>query len=75
VLTHSITTILWRLEKNAWCIFTRRNLFPKMSVIGAMKTTRRSSVRGGTRDETTITNMLVNIANYFQFRPLDKLVR
>jgi len=46
-----------------------------MSVIGAMKTTRRSSVRGGTRDETTITNMLVNIANYFQFRPLDKLVR
>ena len=46
-----------------------------MSTLRAIKTTRPSSVRGVSRDETTIKNMLVNLANYLPFRPLDKLVR
>lgn len=46
-----------------------------MAILRAIKTTRPSSVRGESRDASTITNKLAKFANYLQFMPLDKLFR
>jgi len=73
--------------KNSRYIFTwtslpkvqvERNRSPTINVDTHIKTdqsTRFSNVRGESRYAIAITNILVNLANYLQFRPPDKLVR
>jgi len=86
-LTHSITTTLCKLEKTPGTSLPE-HLFLKcrlnvtvhqqlmsILILRPIKTTRLSNVRGESRYAIAITNMLVNLANYLQFRPPDKLVR
>jgi hypothetical protein len=86
MLTHITTTTLWRLGKKLLVHFYQNISFLKcrvnvnvhqylMSILCAIKPTRSSSVREESRDTSAITNILVNLANYLQCRPLDKLDR